>query len=167
MVHRSGGKLSSSHCWDALAVLDGSSWSLLIPESSCISGRGGSLWNLFVTWASDDHQEWNLHSPLLLAVVLWFSFKLTAARCVVWSELHAGGMLLIDRLQNNIFCICTEQVGQCGWQQHMLRLCLPRLRFDLVGPPLLYLRWKETLWVELAEILCSYILGNSNTTPTQ
>lgn len=44
---------------------------LLIPGSSWVSGRSGRLWNLFVTWASDDHREWNLRSPLLLAIVCW------------------------------------------------------------------------------------------------
>lgn len=60
-------KLSSSH-WGALSEPDGSSWSLLIPDSSCISGKEGGLWNLFVTWASEDQERQNFCSSLLFAI---------------------------------------------------------------------------------------------------
>lgn len=82
------------------------------------------------------------YSPLCCG----FLFKFTAAWCVVWSEIHAGGMLLIDRLQNNVFCICPEQVVLRGRQSRVPPLCLPWLRFELVGPSLLCPRRQQTLW---------------------
>lgn len=141
-VRRGGGKLSSSHCWDALAELNGLSWSLLIPASSCISGRGGSLWNLFVTWASNDHQEWDLCSPLLRAIA-WQTLVQICGRTMCglkwiscwWNAPHG-------KTAENIFCLCTEQV-----HDGRSTSCLWAFLGSAWGCV-----WEETPWAELAEM---------------
>lgn len=109
------GKLSSSHCSDALAALDGLSWSSLIPQALVfqeeVEACGIYLSLELAMTIRNETCVVHYYLPLCCE----FLFKFTPAQCVVWREFHAAGILLIDR-QNNICCVCTEQAW-CAWQE--------------------------------------------------
>jgi len=127
------GKLSSSHCSDALAALDGSSWSSLIPQALVfqeeVEACGIYLSLELAMTIRNETCVVHYYLPLCCE----FLFKFTPAQCVVWREFHAGGILLIDRLQNNTGCVCTEQ-AQCAWQELP---CASWFSCELEGPALL------------------------------